>query len=317
MVGSYPHRPGNLTVVVRSSAFAPVVGVMPLRPRGAATAKPRREPLRRPPADWARSRSTTASDSRKAAATRSRSAVPVGGTPGALRGLLPVRPRHRSATACSTAATNALRGDRRRRPRRLPRQRRRQASPTRTTSAPSSAGGANFGGCPDADGDGVPEGGQDKCPSHQSCSREPQRQEAAGRLPGHSAAFRRRSEGCHRHGQRHPVHQVRRGTRCRRARASSSSASCQADAAVAGSRSSARRPPPAPRCGRRPQGTSRFAASPVGRCPYGTTITIRVTARYAAGRFIRLKVVRSGSRLSEQIFCMRPGSKKLRKRGCA
>ena len=50
--------------------------------------------------------------------------------------------------------------------------------------------------------------------------------------------------------------------------------------------------------------------------PYGTTITIRVTARFAAGRFIRLKVVRSGSRLSEQIFCMRPGSKKLRKRGC-
>ena len=50
--------------------------------------------------------------------------------------------------------------------------------------------------------------------------------------------------------------------------------------------------------------------------PYGTTITIRVTAQFAAGRFIRLKVVRSGSRLSEQVFCMRPGSKKLRKRGC-
>ncbi len=51
--------------------------------------------------------------------------------------------------------------------------------------------------------------------------------------------------------------------------------------------------------------------------PYGTTITIRVTAKYAAGRFIRLKVVRSGNRLSEQIFCMKPGSRKLRKKGCA
>jgi hypothetical protein len=53
------------------------------------------------------------------------------------------------------------------------------------------------------------------------------------------------------------------------------------------------------------------------RLPFGTQITVRVTARYATGKFIRLKVVNTARRISRQDFCMRPGSNKLRKKGCA
>ncbi|MEA2362449.1 MAG: OmpA-OmpF porin, family [Thermoleophilaceae bacterium] len=52
------------------------------------------------------------------------------------------------------------------------------------------------------------------------------------------------------------------------------------------------------------------------RLPYGTVITIRVTAPKATGKYIRLTVVRTGNRVARVDRCMNRGSKKLRKKGC-
>ena len=49
--------------------------------------------------------------------------------------------------------------------------------------------------------------------------------------------------------------------------------------------------------------------------PYGSTITIRVTASNAIGRFIRVRIV-PGKLISKQFLCIKPGTKKPRKKGC-
>jgi hypothetical protein len=52
------------------------------------------------------------------------------------------------------------------------------------------------------------------------------------------------------------------------------------------------------------------------RLPFGTVITVRVTAPKATGKYIRLVVVRTGNRVHRVNRCMNRGSKKLRKKGC-
>jgi hypothetical protein len=52
------------------------------------------------------------------------------------------------------------------------------------------------------------------------------------------------------------------------------------------------------------------------RLPYGTVITVRVTAPKATGKYIRLTVVRTGNRVARVDRCMNRGSNRLRKRGC-
>jgi hypothetical protein len=50
--------------------------------------------------------------------------------------------------------------------------------------------------------------------------------------------------------------------------------------------------------------------------PFGTKITARTTARYATGSFIRFTAARNSKGFREQYLCMNRGSKKLRRRGC-
>ena len=177
-----------------------------------------------------------------------------------------------------------------------------------------SAGGT-YGGCPDADGDSLPEDGSDKCPGLN-----PNRLNRNDRRPRDgcpdilvNAAAVVKSVAGTANGIRFDKFTIKRvvrgasvkvtcklpgGRKCgglRVKRAAASAASVQANAA-----------------------RNLRVRSLIGKSlPYGTTITVRVTARYATGRFIRIKVVRTTSRISEKTFCMRPGSRKLRKRGCA
>jgi hypothetical protein len=50
--------------------------------------------------------------------------------------------------------------------------------------------------------------------------------------------------------------------------------------------------------------------------PFGTKITARTTARYATGSFIRFTAARNSKGFTEKTFCTNRGSKKLRRRGC-
>jgi Thrombospondin type 3 repeat len=52
------------------------------------------------------------------------------------------------------------------------------------------------------------------------------------------------------------------------------------------------------------------------KLPYGTVITIRVNARAATGKYIKLRVIHSGSRIGRIDRCTNVGSSKLRKKGC-
>ena len=176
-----------------------------------------------------------------------------------------------------------------------------------------SAGGTH-GGCPDADGDSLPEDGSDKCAglNPNRVNRNDRRprdgcpdilvnaaavvKSVAGTANGirfDKFTIKRVVEGRERRGH---VQAARRAqVRRSQGQARRSAASVQANAA-----------------------RNLRVRSLIGKSlPYGTTITVRVTARYATGRFIRIKVVRTTSRISEKTFCMRPGSRKLRKRGCA
>jgi hypothetical protein len=77
------------------------------------------------------------------------------------------------------------------------------------------------------------------------------------------------------------------------------------------------------RLGGGPAGIQAHAARDIGvrslknkRLPYGTVITIRVTARKATGKYIKLKVIHRGDRIGRSDRCMNVGSAKLRKKGC-
>ena len=105
----YPHRPGNLTVVVRSSDFRPVVGVMPFD-----LAPPQRPNLDREPLRLRRRTGPGHAQLPLPTQGRRRNyTTQIGGPcrrhPRGVRGLFPVRPRLPTATAWSTAATNARR----------------------------------------------------------------------------------------------------------------------------------------------------------------------------------------------------------------
>ena len=91
----YPHRPGNLTVVVRSSTFGPVVGVMPFD-----LAAPQRPNAAESHCDAAGGLGQVTLNYRfrlkEGAAYTTQVGVPtLSGTPGALRHLLPLRRRYR------------------------------------------------------------------------------------------------------------------------------------------------------------------------------------------------------------------------------
>jgi hypothetical protein len=52
------------------------------------------------------------------------------------------------------------------------------------------------------------------------------------------------------------------------------------------------------------------------RLPFGSKIVVRATAPYATGKYVRLTVVRTASRIKRVEGCMNPGSNRVRRRGC-
>jgi hypothetical protein len=68
----------------------------------------------------------------------------------------------------------------------------------------------------------------------------------------------------------------------------------------------------------RAQAARDFSFKAVVRRPlrFGTRIVVRVTAPYATGKYYRLTVTRTDKRVAEFEGCTNPGSKKPRKRGC-
>jgi Thrombospondin type 3 repeat len=176
----------------------------------------------------------------------------------------------------------------------------------------SGSDGGSFGGCPDADNDGVPEGGQDRCPGEN-----PARLNRADKRPRDGCADIIQLNAGVSHGfsgsdsrgltiSEWAVTNVIRGARvvvkcklpgggkCGKLTVKRASASVEATAAR----------------------TIKVRVLKNKKLPYGTVITMRVTASRAAGRFIRSKLVRPPKLVVDKKFCMRPGSSKLRKRGC-
>ena len=186
--------------------------------------------------------------------------------------------------------------------------------PNRSDACPSQAGTPTFQGCPDADGDGIPENGSDKCTTVN---------------PSRVSRNDRNRDGCpdlvrtdRLVGVRMNVGRLASGIRMR-------------SFVVTGVPNGARvvvtcKLPSGRRCGGvrvRRAATGAVLANAARRItvkslrnkrlPFRTSITVRVTARYATGKFIRLRVVNTGARINRTDFCMREGSNKLRKRGCA
>jgi hypothetical protein len=180
-------------------------------------------------------------------------------------------------------------------------------------SLSSGADGGSFGGCPDADNDGVPEGGQDRCPNQNPArvnrnDKRP-RDGCADILPLHTLVNARKIAFLRPGGiflQSLTITGVPRGSRVQ--------VKCKT--------------PSGRKCGGLLVRKASTSAEPRARAarnlkvkriqknlPFGSTITIRVTAPFASGKFIRLKAV-PGDAIKQTDFCMRPGSRKLRKRGC-
>ena len=176
-------------------------------------------------------------------------------------------------------------------------------------------GGPTFQGCPDNDKDGIPEGTQDKCPSlnpNRVNRNDRNRDGCPDTLK--TDTFVSRSVAGTSNGIRFDkfiLKKVPKGARV--------AVKCKLPGGGACGKLTVRRATAAAGAPVRAKAARNLKVRSItGRSlPYGTTITVRITAKYATGRFIRLKVVPSGTRLSERTFCMKPGSKKLRKKGCA
>jgi hypothetical protein len=316
----YPHRPGNLTVVVRSSSFAPVVGVMPFD-----LAAPQRPNLAESHCDSAGGLGQVTLNYRfrlkEGGNYTTQIGVPVGGTPGDYDVFFLFDPDSDrdglvdSGDQCPQEIGGAdlggcpdADGDK---------------IANRNDVCPTLAGGANFGGCPDADKDGIPEGGQDHCeglnPARVNRDDKKPRDGCPDILRNPAAVATSATDvvnGVPLNGvlfNDFVIKRVPKGARVVVKCKLPSGRRCggrfvKQAAAAAGApvRARAARDIPVPKVTGKP-------------LPFGTTITVRVTAPYATGRFIRIKVVRpsvDSDRVAERKFCMRVNSNKLRKGGC-
>lgn len=187
--------------------------------------------------------------------------------------------------------------------------------PNRSDSCVNLAGGPTYQGCPDADGDKVPEGGQDHCEGLN-----PERVNRADRKP---------RDGC--------PDNLRILTNTKQLVAPSGNGILIGEFFVTGVPKGARvqvkcKRPNGSSCGKmlvkraavatalggvRAKATRRLAIHKrlSETLPYGSTITVRVTAPFAIGRFIRIRVV-PGKLISKQFLCIKPGTKKPRRKGC-
>ena len=169
----------------------------------------------------------------------------------------------------------------------------------------------DFRGCPDSDGDRVPENGQDRCLNQD---------------PGDFNRRDRNSDGCA------DIVQLRAGFSMGVGGAANgvtvtsftiTNVERRARVEVICKRPNGRR------CGRalirRASTASVRARAAVDRkirkfvgnnLSYGTTITVRVTARFAAGECFARRLSAPATASRDRTFCTRPGSRKLRKRGC-
>ena len=176
--------------------------------------------------------------------------------------------------------------------------------------------GSTHGGCPDADRDNVPENGSDKCPglNPNRINRNDRRpRDGCPDILNNPATIDATSSGIANFGLRFTkfvLKKVPNGSRvvvkCKRPGGGRCGglrlrrASAAAGAPVRG-KAAVRTLP---------------VRSLVGkRLPFGTTITVRITARYATGKFFRWRVLNPPG-LSKKEFCTKPGSKRLRRRGC-
>ena len=187
--------------------------------------------------------------------------------------------------------------------------------PNRSDACPGLAGVPTYQGCPDADGDRVPEGGQDKCPGLNPDRVNRNDRKPRDGCPDTSASARTPSNWSPRSGNGILIGEffvtgVPKGARvlvkCKRPNGSSCGKLLVKRAAVATALG-----------GVRAQAARRLAIHRrLSRTlPYGSTITVRVTARFAIGRFIRVRVV-PGKLISKQFLCIKPGTKKPRRGRC-
>jgi hypothetical protein len=192
----------------------------------------------------------------------------------------------------------------------------------RCPSANAGAAGTRYGGCPDNDRDGVAEDGTDRCPTQN-----PARFNRNDKRP---------RDGCpdilnnpsdpkyHLSGLPNGakitdfvVDKVPSGARvvvkCKLPNGRKCGGLTVKRAQVAAAQAAAARGDVLAHAARKLKVRKLYGKS----LPFGTTITVRVTARFATGAFYRIRIVNTSSRVKEQKFCMRPGSKRLRKGGCA